>query len=131
MLFLWYNPCMFEKETDLGQIHFSRSVIERIIKDAVSECDGKVFLSNYKGKYMRVVPGSDYTIEQTDDGIDITVYVVIAFGAGIGRYSKQMLEHIYDNVEKVMGERPHYVKIVVTGVQSKKEIARRHVEIDE
>lgn len=131
MLFLWYNPCMFEKETDLGQIHFSRSVIERIIKDAVSGCDGKVFLSNYKGKYMRVVPGSDYTIEQTDDGIDITVYVVIAFGAGIGRYSKQMLEYIYDNVEKVMGERPHYVKIVVTGIQSKKEIARRHVEIDE
>ena len=122
---------MFDKETDVGKIHFSQSVIERIIKDAVSSCDGKVFLSNYKGKYMRVVPGSDYTIEQTDEGIDIVVYVVIAFGAGIGKYSRQMLDHIYDNVEKVMSERPHHVKIVVTGVRSKKEIARRHVEITE
>lgn len=122
---------MFDRETDIGKIHFSRSVIERIIKDAVGGCDGKVFLSNYKGKYRSIVPGSDYTVEETADGLDITVYVVIAFGAGIGRYSKQMLEYIYDNVENVMGQRPHHVKIVVTGVQSKKEIARRHVEIDE
>ena len=131
MLFLWYNPCMFEKETDVGKIHFSRSVIERIIKDAVSGCDGKVFLNKYKGKYMSMVPGGDYTAEETDEGLDITVYVVISFGASIGKYSKQMLEYIYSNVEKVMGERPHHVKIIVTGVQSKKDIARRHVEITE
>ena len=122
---------MFEKETDVGKIHFSRSVIERIIKDAVGGCDGKVFLNKYKGKYMSMVPGGDYTAEETDEGLDITVYVVISFGASIGKYSKQMLEYIYSNVEKVMGERPHHVKIIVTGVQSKKDIARRHVEITE
>ncbi len=121
---------MFDRDTDLGHIHFTRSVIERIIKDAVEKCDGKVFLRNYKGKYRSIVQGTDYTIDITDAGTDIVVYVVIAFGAGIGRYSKLMLDYIYDTVEKVMGERPHYVKIVVTGVQSK-DIARRHIEITE
>ena len=121
---------MFNKNTELGQIHFPPGVIERIIKDAVSGCDGRVFLNKYKGKYMSMVPGGDYTAQETEEGMDITVYVVIAFGASIGKYSKQMLEYIYDNVEKVMGERPHHVKIVVTGVRSK-DIAKRHIEITE
>ena len=121
---------MFDRETDLGKIHFTRSVIEKIIKDAVETCDGKVFLRNYKGKVRSLVQGSDYTIDQKEEGTDIVVYVVIAFGAGIGRYTRQMLDYIYDNVEKVMGERPNNVKIVVTGVQSK-DIARRHIEITE
>ena len=131
MLFLCYNPCMFERQTDVGKIHFSQGVIERIIKDAIDGCDGRVFLNRYKGKYMGMVPGGDYTAVETDQGLDIIVYVVMTFGASIGKYSKQMLEYIYENVEKVMGERPHHVKIVITGVQSKKDIARRHVEITE
>ena len=121
---------MFDRDTEFGHIHFTRSVIERIINDAVEGCDGKVFLRNYRGKYRSMVQGTDYTIEQTHHGTDIVVYVVIAFGAGIGKYTKQMLEYIYDNVEKVRGERPHHGKIVVTGVQSK-DIAKRHIEITE
>ena len=122
---------MFNRENDIGKIHFSTSVIERIIKDAVSTCDGKVSLGNYKGKYRGVGSGGGIVLDETELGLDIVVYVVISFGAGIGKYSKQMIDYIKDNVEKVMGERPHNVRIVVTGVQSKKDIARRHVEITE
>ena len=121
---------MFDKETQLGKIHFPVSVIERIIKDAVSACDGRVSLGNYKGKYRSAISGGHFSVSETEEGLDIVVYVVIAFGAGIGRYSRQMIEYIYDNVENVMGERPHNVRIVVTGVQSK-DIARRHIEITE
>jgi uncharacterized alkaline shock family protein YloU len=122
---------MFDKETALGQIHFPAGVIERIIKDAVNTCDEKVFLNKYKGKYMSMVPGGDYTVEETEEGILITVYVVMAFGASIGKYSKRLLEYIYENVEKVMGSRPGRVTIVVTGLKSKDNIAKRHIEITE
>ncbi len=54
---------MFDKETDLGKIHFPASVIERIVKDAVNTCDEKVFLNKYKGKYMSMVPSDDYRAE--------------------------------------------------------------------
>jgi uncharacterized alkaline shock family protein YloU len=122
---------MFDKETDLGEIHFPASVIERIVKDAVNTCDEKVFLNKYKGKYMSMVPGGDYTAEEEEAGINITVYVVMSFGASIGKYSKRMLAYIYDNVEKVMGIRPSSVTIVVTGLKSKDNIAKRHIEITE
>ena len=46
---------MFERQTDVGKIHFSQGVIERIIKDAIDGCDGRVFLNRYKGKYMGMV----------------------------------------------------------------------------
>ena len=122
---------MFDVNTPLGQIRFSNdSVIERIIQDAAALCDGRVALANYKGKYMSVVPSGTHSIVETDEGIDIVVYIVMDFGASIGKYSKQMLEYIYDTVEEVMGKRPHSVKIIVTGIRSR-DIAKRHIEITE
>ena len=55
----------------------------------------------------------------------------MSFGASIGKYSKRMLTYIYENVEKVMGRRPSSVTIVVTGLKSKDNIAKRHIEITE
>ena len=115
---------MFSKDTELGKIHFPVSVIERIIKDAVSGCDGKVSLENYKGRYMGAVSGKGWDI-------NIVIYIIIAFGAGISKYSKQIIEYVTDNVENVMGESPRDVRLIVTGVQSGKEITKRHIEIPE
>ncbi len=129
--YLWYNPNMFNRDTELGKIHFPVSVIERIIKDAVSGCDGKVTLENYKGRYMGTVSGKGWDIVETNEGLDLVIYIIIAFGAGIGKYSKQIIEYVTDNVENVMGESPHDVRIIVTGVQSGKEITKRHIEIPE
>ena len=109
---------MFNRDTDIGQIRFSPGVIERIIKDAVSGCDGKVTLENYKGRYMGMVSGAGYSLDETKEGLDIIIYIVIAFGAGISRYTRQIIEYVTDNVENVMGEKPHSVKIIITGVQS-------------
>ncbi len=128
---LWYNSNMFSKDTELGKIHFPVSVIERIIKDAVSGCDGKVSLENYKGRYMGAVSGKGWDINETEDGLDIVIYIIIAFGAGISKYSKQIIEYVTDNVENVMGESPRDVRLIVTGVQSGKEITKRHIEIPE
>lgn len=120
---------MLEIRNRLGDIRFSRNVMLKIVEDAVASCDGRVSLLNYKGKYKSVMPGNDEVVfVETPEGADITVYVVINFGVSIHDSTEKIRNYIFDNVEKVMGERPNRVKIVVTGVQSR-EIARRHIEI--
>ena len=118
---------MLEITNDIGDIRFSRNVILRIVDDAVETCGGRVTVNNYKGKYKSVMPGHDgVTYSETPEGVDITVYVVIDFGTSIRDNCGRISAYINKNVERVMGERPHNVRIVVTGVQSK-EIARRNI----
>ncbi|MDO4177071.1 MAG: Asp23/Gls24 family envelope stress response protein [Bacillota bacterium] len=118
---------MLEITNELGDIRFSRNVILRIVDDAVETCDGRVTVHNFKGKYKSVMPGHDgVTYLETPDGVDITVYVVVNFGTSIRENCGRISAYINENVERVMGERPHNVRIVVTGVQSK-EIARRNI----
>lgn len=118
---------MLEKKTELGDIRFSRNVILKIIDDAAEKSDGKVTVQNFKGKYKSVMPGNNVIFKETEDGMDIDVFVVIRFGASISNCARSMIEYINENVEKVMGEKPNVVRIIVTGVQSN-EIARRHIE---
>lgn len=128
-VFLWYNSNMLEIRNKLGDIRFSRNVIFKIVDDAIASCGGRVSLYNYRGKYKNVMPGKDEVkFTETPQGVDITVFVVINFGVSIHKSTEKIRRYIYENVEKVMGEKPHSVKIVVTGVQSK-EIAKRHIEI--
>lgn len=114
----------------MGDIRFSKSVIERIIEDAAASCGGNVAVFNFKSKYMTVIPNNHFTFKESSGGVEITVYIVVRFGASIKKYAKRMMDYIYDTVEKVMGERPKSVKIIVTGVRSR-EIAKRHIEITE
>lgn len=130
VFFLCYNPVMLERKTELGDIRFSRSVIERIVEDAADDCGGKVMLQNFRGKYMPAVPGREILFEETPEGVAITVYIVVSFGTSIKKCTGHMMEYISSNIEKVMGEKPYNVKIVVTGVQSV-ETAKRHIEITE
>lgn len=121
---------MLEMTNDIGDIRFSRNIILRIVDDAVETCGGRVTVYNFKGRYKSVMPGNDgvaYT--ETPEGAEITVYVIIRFGASIRENCRKILDYINDTVEKVMGERPRNVRIVVTGVQSV-EIAGRHIVFD-
>lgn len=118
---------MLERKTSLGDIRFSWNVIMRIINDAIEECNGKVVLQNYKGKYKSMVAGNNVILKETPEGVDIELFVVIRFGASFLATNRQIINYVYDKVEKVMGERPHSVKVTVTGVQSRL-IAKRHIE---
>lgn len=118
---------MLEKKTELGDIRFSRNVILKIVDDAAEKTDGKVTVQNFKGKYKSVMPGNNVIFKETEDGVNIDVFVVIRFGASISKCCRSMIDYIKENVEMVMGEKPNSVRIIVTGVQSN-EIARRHIE---
>lgn len=131
---------MFDIETKLGEIHFPASVINRIVMEAVESCGGKVDILNYKGKYKNMMPwlasrmnlykeeAGGIQVEETEEGMIMTVYVVIHFGASIKRVTGQLIDQIYDNMEKVMKVKPKTVKIIVTGTLSKN-IVKRHIEV--
>lgn len=131
---------MFDIETKIGNIHFSSNIINKIAEKAVEDCGGKVMLHNYKGALMDVMPGwaskmnlydeSAASVEVLEivDGYIMTIYVVIKFGTSIKEVTSQILDSIYENSEKILGQKPKHVKVVVTGVVSKN-IAKRHIEV--
>lgn len=131
---------MFNYKNKLGEIHFSHSIINKIVTEAIENCDGKVEILNYKGRYMNVVPGiasrmnlydeeaGGIQVKEEKSGLVITVYVIIHFGTSIKKATGKIIDYIYDNMEKKMGEKPRTVKIIVTGTLSKN-IVKRHIEV--
>ncbi|MDO4546285.1 MAG: Asp23/Gls24 family envelope stress response protein [Bacillota bacterium] len=131
---------MFELETKLGNIHFSQNIINKIVIDAVESCEGKAEILNYKGKYMNVVPGiaskinlyneetGGIQIKEDEFGVEIQVYVIVHFGTSIKQVTSKIIDSVYENMEKIMGEKPTKVTVVVTGTLSRN-IAKRHIEV--
>ncbi len=131
---------MFEISNELGKISFSRNVIYRICMDA-AEKSGEARIQNYKGRYTAKKPGllnafsqaeeeiedKDIEISESELGLVITVYIVVRFGVSISGVAETMMDHIYEQMEQLFGEKPAQVRIVVTGTASKT-IAKRHIE---
>lgn len=131
---------MFDFETKLGDIRFSQNIINKIVMNVVEDSGGKAVLHNFKGKYMNVVPGiaskmnlydeeaGSIEIVQTDDGLEIKVYVVIRFGASIKTVTGEIIDNIYEGAEHMLEQKLSKVTVVVTGILSKN-IVRRHIEV--
>lgn len=133
---------MFDVETKIGNIHFSKDILNKIIHEAVALCGGRVEINNYKGKYMNMVPGlaskmkmnlysedaGGIEIKELEEGVEICVYIVVKFGTSINNVTNTIIDFIYENTEKIMGQKPLKVTVIVTGTSSKN-IARRHIEV--
>ena len=131
---------MMDIKTKLGDIHFSRNVINKIVMDAMQSCGDKVEVMNYKGKYKNVVPelaskinlydeeAGSIQFQKTDEGVEITVYIVVRFGVSIKTITEKIIDRIYENCEKILAEKPKKVTVLVTGTLSKN-IAKRHIEV--
>ena len=131
---------MFDVETKLGNIHFSQGIVNKIVTEAVENCDGKAQLYNYKGKVKNVVPelasrinlydeeSGSIEVTNAEEGMEIKAYVILQFGASIRKTTASIIKYIYEYTEKIMEERPAKVTVVVTGIFSKN-IARRHIEV--
>ena len=126
---------MITVDTDLGTITVTKWVIGKIILDVVEEFEGKVIISNYKGKVPGIVSkigGMDEVntmeINMTEQGLDIRVFVVLRFGTSITRATNLLMDKIYEKIKELTGIAPNSVAIVVTGMISK-HIAPRHIEV--
>lgn len=130
---------LYKVTTDFGEIIFGNGTIKKIVKDAVSMFNGKVFLSNPKGKIQAAASkkssaeggsgGSGYvevSFEASD--IHIRIYVIIRFGTSISRVTNRLIEKVYEDVSRVMGVAPASISVVVAGTMSKN-TKRRNIEV--
>ena len=131
---------MFKKETKLGDIILNEDVIYRIVAEAVDSCEGKAEILHYRGKYMNMVPGiaskmnlydeenGSIQFSEDDEGLKIRVFIIVHFGASIKNVTAKIIDYIYEYTEKMLGEKPAKVTVMVTGTISRN-IAKRHIEV--
>jgi uncharacterized alkaline shock family protein YloU len=127
---------LYRLETMDGIISIDKTVVGKIIAEAVAEFRGKVLISNHKGKALS---GLAAKIGVTDDvssmeinlgknGLDIRFYILIRFGTSINHVTEQLIETIKKNTEEITGLEVNSIAVVVTGMVSKQTV-RRNIEV--
>ncbi len=127
---------LYRFETEYGTISIAKAVITKIITEAVDQFEGKVFISNSKGKVVRGLfskigyfdDASNIEITMGALGLDVRVFVVLRFGTSIGLVTNQLIEQIQTNIKAFTSLEPNSVAIVVAGTLSQ-QLTRRHIEV--
>lgn len=126
---------MITVDTELGTITVAKSVIKDIILEVIDSFEGKVLLSNSKGKLPKfayrigTLEDSDHMeVELTEDGLEIRVFVVLRFGTSIKYTTNKIIGDLHSLIKERTGMRIANASVVVTGMLSKK-IAPRHIEV--
>ena len=127
---------MITVDTELGTIKVAKSVIGNIIVDVIDSFDGRVILSNSRGKVPKQLAyklsqkdeSSEISMELTEEGLNIGVFVVLKFGTSIKETTEKMISDIRNNIKDMTGMEINDLTVTVTGVLSKK-LAPRHIEV--
>jgi len=125
----------YKIETEEGFISIEKTVIGKIIIEEVKKFDGKVLISNHKGR----VPGIVSKIGGLDDishleilmgakGLDVRVYIVIRLGSSIGRVTNQLIDGIQEKIKGLTAIEANSVAVIVTGIISK-QFSKRNIEV--
>lgn len=122
-------------ETEMGKIELPKSVIGNVVMDVVDSFDGKVILSDSKGRIHKLAyrlgameEANNIEIEANENSIDLRVYAILRFGVSIRETSKQLINELKETIKEATGIRVDNVSIVVTGMLSRK-IAPRNIEV--
>lgn len=127
---------LYRLETTDGIISIDKTVVGKIIADAVGQFKGKVFISNHKGKAVSgfaaklgVVDDTSFMeINYENNGLDIRFFILIRFGTSINLVTELLIETIKKNSEEITGLEVNSIAVVVTGIVSKQTV-RRNIEI--
>lgn len=126
---------MITVQTDMGKITFPKGVIGNIVMDVVDSFDGKVILSNSKGRIHKLAyklgtkeEANNIEVEINGDGIDVRIYVILRFGISIKNITHNLIDEIRSEIKQASGLTAENISIVVTGMMSKK-VAPRNIEV--
>jgi uncharacterized alkaline shock family protein YloU len=126
---------LYSKETQAGTIKIQRAVIGRIVIEAIRKFQGRVVITNYKGKIVRLkekhgVPDAtdQFDISMGEKGLDVRIYIAIRFGTSIGLVTEQLINDIKADIERMTGMAANSIAINVTGLIAK-QIAPRNIEV--
>lgn len=127
---------LFRFYTEYGEISITKAVITKIIIEAVDRFDGKVLISNPRGKVVTGLfskigyfdESSNIEINMGSRGLDVRIFVVIKFGTSIAMVTNQLIEEIQNNIKAFTTAEPNSVAVVVAGTLSQ-QLARRYIEV--
>ncbi len=124
---------IYKIEFNEGYISIDKAVIGRIVAKAVSRFNGRVWISNHKGKiiglrHKRADVSDHMDINMGKKGLDLRIYVVIRFGSSISMITEQLIHDIKTDLEKYIRIEANSIALVVTGLISK-QISKRNIEI--
>lgn len=126
---------LYKLETKDGIISIDKAVIGRIVTEAVNQFEGRVMISNHKGKVSGLVAKiggiddvNNMEINLGNNGLDIRFFIVIRFGTSINRVTELLIENIKKNIEDFTGVEANSIAVVVTGMVSK-HVVRRNIEV--
>lgn len=129
---------MLKIKTDFGDLTVTKNAIGRIVSQAIDYYDGEIFLTNHKGKALKLKnntgfidnsPAMDMSAEE--DGLYLHFCVLLRFGMSINAVTNQIFNTIESEMQAILGMPPARMEITVTGMYSKdvKNIAKRNIEV--
>ncbi|MDR0852576.1 MAG: Asp23/Gls24 family envelope stress response protein [Clostridiales Family XIII bacterium] len=116
---------LYTEKAELGSVKFDTRVLGNITKHAIEGLNGKMIVSGPKGRLSRGAekPNSDdltfLKASLTEHAVDMTVYVVVRFGAGIKNTAAALAEAIRSDVPMITGLSVNRLSIIITGIRSK------------
>lgn len=126
---------LYKLENDSGSISIDKAVIGKIITETVDKFNGKVLISNHKGKISGFVSKfgvndevSNIEINFVKNGLDIRLYIVIRFGTSINMVTEHLIQNVKKNIEEYTTIEANSIAVVVTGMFSK-QVVRRNIEV--
>lgn len=121
-----------EIETDYGLISFDKNIIADMIYDAIDMFDGKVWLGNagYLFQFRNNDDNNNIDIRFEDDRLLVDIYVILSFGTSINIVTHDILSYVKLRIIEAFGDIESRIKITVTGLQTKQQIAKRNIEVE-
>ena len=127
---------LYKFDTEYGEISISKTVITKIIVEAVDRFEGKVLISNPRGKVMTGLFSkigyfddiSNIEINMGPKGLDVRIFIVIKFGTSIAMVTNKLIDEIQENIKAFTSVAPNSVAVVVAGTLSQ-QLARRYIEV--
>jgi uncharacterized alkaline shock family protein YloU len=128
---------LYKVETSVGSVSITKTAIGSIVIKSAQNFKDNLKISNQKGKipkFTKKIGGGDATVNSLDitmssNGLDIRIYVVMNFGTSIGTVTNELIEEVYNQIEKLTGTAPNSVAVIITGMIAKKQVARRNIEV--
>lgn len=103
-----------------GSLHIASDVIEKIARLAALEIEGVENITGgaggVKNLLNKITPQSGIMVEMKDDVADITVNLVVKYGAKIPELSEQVQYNVKSSVQNMTQITVAKVNIVVIGV---------------
>ncbi|MDR1571974.1 MAG: hypothetical protein LBS32_05565 [Clostridiales Family XIII bacterium] len=119
-----------ERETPRGRVSIDKAVLGGIIRRETDLFEGKVLLSDAKGRPIKN-PGRDmgfFEFSWAEGLLDLRVFVIIRMGTSINAVATGMIRGLSDSLASIADVRPGGVSIIVKGVLSRN-ISRRDIEV--